>query len=73
MGKWGNHEIEELKSLYKENNVPSDQLVKNKVVLDSFTANYNARVAADVEFNSEEIAYQLFKLRKSGKLPRIRR
>ena len=73
MGKWSNNEIEELKSLYKENNVPSVQLVKNKGALDSFTANFNARIAADVEFNSEEIASQLFKLRKSGKLPRLRR
>jgi hypothetical protein len=73
MEKWSNNEIEELKSLYQENNVPSDQLVKNKVALDSFTANFNARVSSDVGFSSEEIADQLFKLRKSGKLPRLRR
>ncbi|MBN1807228.1 MAG: hypothetical protein JW837_18425 [Sedimentisphaerales bacterium] len=73
MEKWSENEIEELKSLYQDNNVPSDQLVKNRVALDSFTINFNARVAKDVEFNSEEIANQLFKLRKSGKLPRLRR
>ena len=73
MGKWGNNEIEKLKSLYQENNVPSDQLVKNKIALDSFTTSFNARIGTDVEFNSEEIADRLFKLRKSGKLQRIRR
>ena len=73
MGKWGNNEIEELKSLYQENNVPSDQLVKNKIALDSFTVSFNARIGTGVEFNSEEIADRLFKLRKSGKLPRLRR
>lgn len=73
MRKWGNNEIEKLKSLYQENNVPSDQLVKNKIALDSFNASFNARIGTDVEFNSEEIADRLFKLRKSGKLPRIRR
>lgn len=73
MGKWGNNEIEELKRLYKDKNVPSDQLVKNKVILDSFTASFNACIGSNVVFNSEEIADRLFKLRKSGKLPRIRR
>ncbi|HCO94306.1 MAG TPA: hypothetical protein DIU00_10195 [Phycisphaerales bacterium] len=73
MGEWGSNEIEELKSLYRENNVPSDQLVKRKVGLDSFAATFNSRVGSGVVFTSEEIADRLFKLRKSGKLPRIRR
>ena len=73
MGKWSNNEIEELKRLYQEKNVPSDQLVKDKDILDSFTDSFNSRIGADVGFNSEEIADRLFKLRKSGKLPRIRR
>lgn len=73
MGKWGTNEIEELKCLYQENDVPSDQLVKNKATLDSFAATFNTRFRASVVFTSEEIADRLFKLRKSGKLPRIRR
>ncbi len=73
MGKWGNNEIEKLKSLYQKNNVPSDQLVKNKMALDSFTASFNTLIGTGVGFNSEEIADRLFKLRKSGKLPRVRR
>lgn len=73
MEKWGNNEIEELKRLYQENNVASDQLVKNKIALDSFTASFNTTVGASVIFSSEEIADRLFKLRKSSKLPRIRK
>ena len=72
MGKWSNNEIEELKKFYKENNLPSDQLVKVKSVLDNFTAKFNARFSPSLDFTSEEIADRLFKLRKSGKLPRIR-
>ena len=73
MGKWSKNEIEKLKSLYQENNVPSDQLVKNKISLDSFTTSFNALIGTGVGFSSEEIADRLFKLRKSGKLPRLRR
>jgi len=73
MGEWSNNEIEKLKSLYQETNVPSDQLVKKKSVLDSFTSSFNDCIGTNVEFTPEEIADRLFKLRKSGKLPRIRR
>jgi hypothetical protein len=72
MGKWQSNEIEVLKRFYQENNVPSDRLVKDKTALDVFTANFNDRVGAGENFSSKEVADQLFKLRKSGKLPRIR-
>ena len=72
MAKWSNNEIEELKSFYKENNIPSDQLVKVKSVLDKFTDKFNERFSPCQDFTSDEIADRLFKLRKSGKLPRIR-
>jgi hypothetical protein len=72
MEKWGNIEIRELKSFYKENNVPSDQLVKDKAALDAFTSKFNNRVQSDQNFTSKEVADQLFKLRKGGKLPRVR-
>ncbi len=72
MRKWENTEIEELKHLYKENNVPSDQLVKDKNALDTFVATFNNRLGSSEYFNSKEVADQLFKLRKSSKLPRIR-
>jgi hypothetical protein len=72
MASWGNAEIEELKKFYKENNVPSDQLVKDKNALDEFVVTLNARIGADDNFSAKEVADQLFKLRKSGKLPRVR-
>ena len=72
MGKWSSAEIEELKGFYRDNNVPSDQLVKDKAALDMFTASFNNRFRAGENFSSKEVADQLFKLRKSGRLPRIR-
>jgi hypothetical protein len=73
MGQWNSNEIELLKALYEENNVPSDQLIKNKVELESFSAKFNTRAERGVSFSPEEIADQLLKLRKSSRLPRIRR
>ena len=73
MGKWSSKQIEELKSFYEENNVPSDQLVKDKSELESFASTFNDRVGEVAAFTSEEIADQLFKLRKGGRLPRLRR
>ncbi|MHC4396665.1 MAG: hypothetical protein ACYS1A_13520 [Planctomycetota bacterium] len=72
MGKWESSEIEELKRFYKENNVPSDQLIKDKVILDTFAVSFNDRLSSGQNFTSKEVADKLFKLRKSGKLPRIR-
>ncbi len=72
MGNWETEEIEELKKLYKENNIPSDELVKDKMSLENFTINLNKRIKNQKNFSSKEIADKLFKLRKSGKLPRIR-
>jgi hypothetical protein len=73
MVNWKIEETGELKKLYKENNVPSDELVKDKEALENFTINLNKRINPQKNFSSKEIADKLFKLRKSGKLPRIRR
>lgn len=73
MGNWGSGEIEELKRLYQQNNVPSDQLVKDKSALDSFTARFNSRLGTEESFSAKEVADRLFKLRKGGKLPRVRK
>lgn len=72
MGEWTGDAVEELKKLYIETDVPSDQLVKDKNALDEFVAAFNTRVASEDEFSSKEVADQLFKLRKASKLPRIR-
>ncbi len=73
MEKWENARIEMLKLLYEENNVPSDQLVKDKDALKRFVAVFNQKVGQGSSYSDKEVADQLFKLRKSGKLPRIRK
>ena len=73
MGKWGNIEIEELERLYVEKDTPSDQLVKDKSALDTFTATFNTRIGADQPFSAQEVADRLFALRKGGRLPRLRK
>jgi len=72
MGNWNSNEVEELKVFYKENNITSDQLVKDKIALEKFTSKFNSRISNGASFTSKEVADQLFKLRKSSKLPRIR-
>ena len=71
MASWGSAEVEELKKIYKENNVPSDRLVKDKTALDEFVATFNIRIGSNNHFSAKEVADRLFRLRKSGKLPRI--
>ena len=73
MAKWSANEIEELKNLYKTNNLPSDQLIKDKTALESFAKILNSRLKRETPFTPEEIADRLLRIRKSGKLPRIRR
>ena len=73
MKNWNEREIEKLKLHYKQFNVPSDQVVKEKDILEKFTEWFNTKYVTDKQFSSEEVAEQLFKLRKSGKLPRIRK
>ncbi len=72
MRNWGEHKIEKLKLHYKQFNTPSDQIVKDKALLEKFTSWFNAEFTPKEPFTPKEVADQLFKLRKSGKLPRIR-
>ena len=70
MENWGENEIEKLKLFYTQFNVPSDQIVKDKNVLEKFTSRFNTET--DNKFSPKEIADQLFRIRKSGNLPTIR-
>ena len=72
MANWGKHKIEKLKLHYRQFNTPSDQIVKDKKLLENFTSWFNEKFSPQEEFTPKEVADQLFKLRKSGKLPRIR-
>ncbi len=73
MERWKKEEIEELKIFYKENNIPSDQLVKDSLALVNFTSRFKERLKNKKIFSPKQVADKLFKLRKSGKLPRIRK
>jgi hypothetical protein len=73
MADWGARKIEQLKRLYKETNAPGDQLIKDKAALEKFTGAFNQRVGPSANYVPEEVADRLLKLRKSGKLPRIRK
>ncbi len=73
MGDWTEAHIEQLKSLYVERDVPSDELLKDKGMLEEFAKVLNSRLDDDAEYAPEQVAGQLLRLRKTGKLPRIRR
>jgi hypothetical protein len=73
MENWGNAEIEMLKNLYKENDVPSDQLIKDKDALSRFVEALNQRIGPGKSYTDKEIAGEILKLRKGKKLPRIRK
>lgn len=72
MANWREQEIEKLKLHYRQFNIPSDQIIKDKDVLDRFTEWFNAKFTADDQFTAKQVADQLLKLRKGGKLPRVR-
>ena len=46
MAKWADSEIEVLQNLYRENDVPSDQLIKDQQALGPFVATFNERVGS---------------------------
>jgi len=73
MGEWEGTEIEELKLHYKECDIPSDELLKDEEQLQKLTSYFNAKSTPDQGFSQKKMADQLLKLRKSGKLPRLRR
>jgi site-specific DNA-methyltransferase (adenine-specific) len=71
--KWTEHLEAELKWLYHENKVPSDQLVGDNFLLALFTEKFNSRVAAQRDlFHPTEIRDRLMRMRKSGKLGPLR-
>jgi site-specific DNA-methyltransferase (adenine-specific) len=72
---WPTEYLDELAALYLEMKVPTDRLHKSPQMLATFTASFNARLAESgglISFTASELWYQLERLRKAGKLPRIR-
>ena len=72
MANWEEQETEKLKLHYTQFNMPSDQIIKDKDVLGNFTQLFNTKFTPNNDFEAKQVADQLLKLRKSGKLPRIR-
>jgi len=66
--KWPEHADKELIWLYHENKVPDGQLRKNPMLLSLFTAKLNDRLRKIQHYTADEVANQLEKLRKAGKL-----
>jgi site-specific DNA-methyltransferase (adenine-specific) len=66
--KWPEHAHKELIWLYHENKVPDGQLRKNHMLLSLFTAKLNGRLRKIQHYTANEVANQLEKLRKTGKL-----
>lgn len=71
MKKWTADVNESLSRLYQQTNITSDSLIKDQKVLSNFTATLNREIKG-IQFSEKEVADQLLKLRKSGKLPRLR-
>lgn len=69
--RWAELHREELKRLYQENEVPSDQLGRNPQLLAAFTQQFNARIEPN-SYDGDQIMGQLVSLRKKGELPRVR-
>jgi len=71
MGNWDSGTRNELIHLYVENDIPSDELIKDQAKLEALAATLNARVSPN-SFSPKEIADELLRIRKGGNLPRIR-
>jgi hypothetical protein len=67
--------VDELKSLYAENDFPSERLIRRRDALIGFTREFNSRVNS--QFMPEEVAAEIERVRKdkkgSGGLPRLGR
>ncbi|NLW84691.1 MAG: hypothetical protein GXY41_09875 [Phycisphaerae bacterium] len=72
MEKWCQEEIDALVKLYENNDIPSDSLIKDKIALSRFSASFNDEFKNKPR-TEKEIAGKLLGLRKSGRLPRLRR
>jgi hypothetical protein len=67
--------VEALKSVYAQNDFPSERLIRDPGALAGFTREFNSR--AEQQFKSEEIAAEIERVRKdkkgTGGLPRLGR
>jgi len=73
MVSWTNDRKDRLKLHYEQFNTPSDEILKDRNLLEEFTSSFNTKFTPPEKFSPKDVAHQLLKLRKSGELPRIRR
>ena len=59
-----------LSELYRQTGVPADQLAIEPALLEDFTRKFNLTTKA--QRSSEQILRELFRMRKRGRLPRVR-
>jgi len=70
---WPEHADKELKWLYHENKVPTDQLQADEHLKTLFTAKFNCRLANKAsQYSPTEVMEHLVRIRKSGKLGPLR-
>jgi site-specific DNA-methyltransferase (adenine-specific) len=66
---WNSHFDSELKWLYHENKIPTEEYEKNEILLNLFYDKFNNRIGTTVSpYLPKEILKRLIYLRKSGKL-----
>ena len=66
---WTPHLLDELKWLYHENKITTEQLANDSDLLTLFTLKYNNRINRETDkYQPEEIVKRLTNLRKSGRL-----
>ena len=71
--KWNEHFEAELKWLYHENKVPTEQLIEEPALLALFTKKFNKRIgAAQNPFQPKQVMKHLIQMRKSAKLGPLR-
>jgi hypothetical protein len=67
--------VQNLKSLYKENDYPSDRLFRHRAAITGFTNEFNQRLGT--EFSAADISAELERIRKdktrTGGLPKLGR
>jgi site-specific DNA-methyltransferase (adenine-specific) len=72
--KWNSHFDSELKWLYHENKITTEEFENNEILLNLFADKFNLRIGAvAVPYHPKDILKRLITLRKSGKLGPLQR
>lgn len=72
MENWNEQNTRDLIELYKNYNIPSDRIIRDRTKLDYFTMLYN-QTTKGFKQDVDNMACALLNFRKAGFLPRLRR